>query len=126
MDVYLIREFNMIGATFHTHEKYTFNEYEVIVEGNKIKRAGVLDNNNRYYTLSLTPKGVDYLTTALLPYYAVVTEDMPSQYKFKPKVYSNCQLTTEKPGGYYIFKCLDSGKLLKIAINSHVYTRKIV
>lgn len=58
-----------------------------------------------------------------LPYFADVTEDLPGSFKnIKPKTYKNCQLMTEKHGGYLQFWYEPTKQVLRIAMNSHYYT----
>jgi hypothetical protein len=57
-----------------------------------------------------------------LPYFADVTQDLPGSCKFEPEIYENCQLMTETNGTYLQFFNHDTDKVLKIAINSNIYS----
>lgn len=114
------------GAIFCLYSEVTISDKATIIsDRGKIKE--VLDENChlencRYYTISEKPIGYDMDKTDLLPYFAKVTEDLPgSCRKLKPAVYENCQLTTNFPNNYLVFKDLKTGKELKIAMNSHTY-----
>lgn len=56
-----------------------------------------------------------------LPYFADVIEDLPGSIKLKPKRFKNCQLLTEKHGGYLQFWHEPTKQVLRIALNSHYY-----
>ncbi|TXG76184.1 hypothetical protein E6Q11_05125 [Candidatus Dojkabacteria bacterium] len=56
-----------------------------------------------------------------LPYFADVTEDLPSRCKFEPTTYKNCQLMVETNCGYKYFFHRETGENLIIAINSNTY-----
>ncbi len=123
--VYEIKKYDMKGQVLNTKKERP----DLYMEKGKC-----------YYNDSKIPAFVSYLwefTTELddkviyydanneyLPYFADVTEDIPtwSQKIYTPKIYSNCQLMTEKHGSYYQFKDKISGEVLRIAINSHYYT----
>jgi hypothetical protein len=53
--------------------------------------------------------------------FADVTQCISPKYKINPKKYKNCQLIAEKNGGYMQFLHKPTNKILKIAINSHIY-----
>ena len=77
----------------------------------------VIENSTESPDILLNVK--DY--PEFLPYVADVTEDISARYGFEPTTYKGCQLMTETHGPYLQFKDIDSGKVLRIAINSHVY-----
>jgi hypothetical protein len=123
--VYEIKKYNMIGQILYT----------------KKERPDLYCKNNKYFYIdTIIPAFISNLwefTTELdekityfdandefLPYFADVTEDIPEWSKkvYTPKTYSNCQLMTEKHGGYYQFKDKTSGDVLRIAFNSHIYS----
>jgi len=60
-----------------------------------------------------------------LPYFADVTEDLPTsarKLKIEPQTYKNAQLLVQKHGGYLEFFHHETGKTLRIALNSNTYT----
>ena len=126
-EVYLIKTMKLIGATFQTFSTVKVEENSIIRDSKgKIKKVGIFESSH-FFDISEEKKGYNSDTSHLLPYFAKVSEDLPfSAIKLgiKPKVYINCQLTTQFPNRYLIFKCLDSGKDLKIAMNSHYYEPK--
>jgi hypothetical protein len=77
---------------------------------------------NRLHYFSFEPKGIYEYKEKFLPYFADVTEDINPTYKVEAKTYKNCQLMTEKHGGYLQFFHEGSGEVLRIAINSHYFT----
>jgi hypothetical protein len=88
------------------------------------KGSNVPVASNRYWELSTTPPKV-YISPdeRFMPYFADVTEDLPSSYKrlLKPKTYKNCQLLSQKSGGYLEFYYKPTKQTLRIAMNSHTY-----
>ena len=63
-----------------------------------------------------------YANEGLLPYIADVTEDLPSHVKFEPKTYKNCKLMSEKHGSYLQFWHKETKEVLRIAMNSNIYS----
>lgn len=58
-----------------------------------------------------------------LPFFADVTEDLPSSMKrIIPDTYKNCQLLTQKHGGYLEFFHHETKTTHRIAMNSNTYT----
>jgi len=124
--LYLIREMKLKGATFNIYSEYHLHDdAEFVYNGSKLMMVidkGQFWKNNRYYTLSAKPIGYNMDENYYLPYFAKVTEDLPGSCKgLEPKIYDNCQLTTQFPGGYLVFQDLKTKKHLKIAMNSHTY-----
>lgn len=118
--VYEIRKYDMKGATFYT-KKERPDMYEVngkFYENGCSKEA--FKSNLWSYTTNPN-KGAFSAYETLLPYFADVTEDIAPYYKIEPKTYRNCQLMTEKHGGYYQFWHEETKQVLRIAINSHYY-----
>ncbi len=117
--VYKIVEYNLKGATLYTKELmqgYTFKEGEFYDTENKIAFK------NRLWSYTTNPnKGAYNSEDRFLPYFANVTEDNPEYLKKFAKTYNNCQLMTEKHGGYLQFWHRESKQVLRIAINSHYY-----
>lgn len=129
-DIYIIRKYEMLDSTLYTHELLSYDELVSIKEDKgKIKSVSFIDEGkpvtyeaNRYFTLSKTGKGYQY-GEDYLPYFATVTEDLPGSCKgLAPNVYYNCQLMTEKHGGYLQFFHPLTNQVLRIALNSHTYT----
>jgi hypothetical protein len=128
--VFRIREYKVTDhkgkeKIFHTYEAqpnvsvvdaakgiYMDGNYEV---ANKDLRVFQYDADLSNY------KNLYSFNEKFLPFFADVTEDIPSQYTFKPKTYKSCQLLTEKHGNYMQFFDHESGKILRIAINSNTY-----
>jgi hypothetical protein len=121
--VYKITEYNLEGAKLVVSEPLP---NVVSKEVNGIKRFYEPDGiecfkNRLWYYTDENPKGSISHTEKLLPYYADVTEDVPGNYSFEPRVYKNCQLMTEKHGGYLQFLHKPTNTVLRIAINSNTY-----
>lgn len=64
-----------------------------------------------------------------LPYFADVTEDVPGscrnirkKLKIEDETWKGCQLLRQKHGGYLEFFHHESGKTLRIAMNSNTYS----
>lgn len=125
--VFEIREFSLVGKTLYTFVERT----DLVVHDEKRGQFKDLENGsivtgNGYYSLTtdlsrFKKEDLFPAETELLPYRAVVIQDLPPQYKMKPERYPNCQLMGEKHGGYLQFKNLDNGEVLRIAINSNIY-----
>ena len=122
--IYEIVKFDLKGATLYTKKKrhdlykgddkkiYTNNTKE---EAHKTHLWHYTDNPNQ---------GAFDADDEFLPYFADVTEDLPNSVKkhgLEPKTYKNCQLMTEKYGGYLQFWDKKTKQALRIAINSHYY-----
>lgn len=130
--IYLLREIKVDGATFTVYntiridkiDKVTrFPDGEIKFIYGKLNGTNVCEENHNLYKLSLIPKGVNMNEVEFLPYFADVTEDLPSSCKFfPPKTYHNCQLTTQLPNGYKVFRNHETGEDLKIAIHSNTYS----
>lgn len=125
--IFEIREFSLIGKTL-----YTFLERKDVVfdESRKtFKDENGLIEPNHHYKLVIgleTFKKQDLFPAEieLLPYKAKVKQDLPTSVKkyLEPEEYLNCQLMSETHGGCLQFKNLDNGEVLRIAINSNIYT----
>jgi hypothetical protein len=107
-ELFLIRVYDMVGEKLYTHQSLGFFTEEESKEELK----------NSY--ISKEAKGVEYSDDGLLPYFADVTEDIHSKYKFEPKTYKNSQLKMQKRGGYFFFTHKEKDSLL-IALNSNTY-----
>ena len=118
--VYKIVKYNMKGAVLFTKELlqgYTFKDEKFYDEENKIAfKTGLWS-----YTTNPN-KGAYSCNERLLPYFADVTEDVPGYLKVNAETYNNCQLMTEKHGGYLQFWHEETKQVLRIAMNSHYYT----
>lgn len=123
--VYKIVKYELKGATFYTSEEMPELE-ERELNGRK---EYFYKGTNRMYikshlwelTTNPNPKAYSHLET-FLPYFADVTQDLPSNLRFKPKTYYNCQLMSEKHGAYLQFYHKPTKQILRIAMNSHYYT----
>jgi len=129
--VFLIREYKVTDhkgkpKTFHTYLEQPkvsvidATEGIFLVEGDR-----VYNRDLKYYKYTTDLKKYDSVTLfshdrELLPFFADVTEDLPGQ--FDPLTYEQCQLMTEKRGGYLQFLHHGTGMTLVIAINSYTYT----
>ena len=124
--IYFIREFKLKGASFKGYTHVLLSDKATIQRsGNKILRVydeGGIYGNTHYYSISEKPEGINLETETHFPYFAKVTQDLPGSAKgINPKVYDNCQLTTQLPNNYLVFQDTKTGELLKIAMNSHYY-----
>lgn len=121
--VFKIREYDMIGKKVYAYVDLGFIKKEYIEKKNGIivKAGSHKENKNFGITLSNNLKGVDAEKNLFLPYFADVTEDVPAYYKFKPKVFKNCQLMIETRGNYNFFYHKKTDTKLLIAINSNFY-----
>lgn len=125
--VYKIVEYDMIGKKLYTQEEMPMLSVVDDIRYSGRKRfvyTGTTEEygTSRLWTLTDKPKA-DAIDSKVefLPYFADVTEDLPSYVKFKPKTWKNCQLMSETHGGYKQFYHKRSKKVLRIAINSHFY-----
>jgi hypothetical protein len=130
--IYLLRKLVLKGASFTVHNVINVDEITNVLKpsgSNRITNIYYKSNGQpgqigecHYYTLSLEPVGVNMDEEKFLPYFADVIEDLPSSCRMlTPTRYPNCQLTTQHPGGYLVFHDHNTGKDLKIAMNSHYY-----
>jgi len=127
--VYKIVTFNLLSFNSVDKKLYTFElmpELESRQEGGR-EHFYYTGTNEQYmqsnlWELSTTKKenAIDS-KEKFMPYFADVTEDVPSQYKFSRRTFKNCQLLTEKHGGYLQFFHKESGEILRIALNSNFY-----
>jgi len=133
--VYLITKFSLIGKEIYTFEKQSHlkvlsREDNTFVDSDGDKRKG---NDNVHFTLcegldSLKGKEAYDASIPYLPYFADVTEDLPNSVLSvrrklggKPTTWKNCQLMSEKHGGYLQFFHHETKEVLRIAINSNYY-----
>jgi hypothetical protein len=120
--IYLIRTYNMIGQTFKTWEKSSYNESDLIIRDNSIR----LKNASGFpycFSLSFEKEGIEYEQNGLLDYKATVIQDFFRHFSFEPEKYMNCQLMMQTHGGYLQFKDLDTSEVHRIAINSNYYEK---
>jgi len=123
--VYEIVKYSLIGKDLFTCVERPDIEMR---ESNGEKRYYEKGTNteafkSRLWDYSTTPKaGAINPSEKFMPYFADVTEDLPGSVKLKPNTYKNCQLMTEKHGGYLQFWHEPTKQVLRIAMNSHYYT----
>ena len=124
--VYQITKFNLIGKVIYTHK--LMPELEEIIDHNKRAVYVYKKTKDRYpevrlwkMSTSLPSNSFNKDEYEFLPYFADVTEDLPSSVKLQPKTYKNCQLMTETHGGYLQFYHKETKQILRIAMNSHTY-----
>lgn len=82
--------------------------------GPRSKFSTNLNIDKNYFSENEFPK--------FLPYFADVTEDIHSKFNIEPSTWKGCQLMTETHGGYLQFYSHDTKKVLRIAMNSNIYT----
>lgn len=122
--IYKIVTFDLIGKKLTTFEEMP----NLIKKDERLQSQNIFidkDTNkeyerNRLWEITESNVGAYPHTDNFLPYFADVTED----FSFKgltPRTYKNCQLMTEKHGGYLQFFHKESGEVLRIAMNSHYY-----
>lgn len=118
--VYKIVKYNMKGATLYTKEEMP---YLIEKDGKFYEDNGSLAFKTNLWEYTTNPnKGAYSSKDERLPYYADVTEDLPAYLQIHAKTYYNCQLMTEKHGGYLQFWHEETKQVLRIAMNSHYYT----
>lgn len=124
--VYKVVTFDLIGKKIYTFEELP----ELEPQENRGRIEYVFKGtNNRYpeshlWHLTTRPpmQSIPH-TEKLLPYFADVTEDIPTSCRgLKAKTYKGCQLMSQKHGGYLQFLHEPTGEVLRIAINSNYYT----
>jgi hypothetical protein len=128
--VYKIIKYNLIGGVvFRTFQEMPELEEVTINKGWDTKKYVYKGTNKEYQTSHLwsftTTKHPTYLDSQekFLPFFADVREDLPSSCRMmKPKTWTNCQLMTEKHGGYLQFYHPETKQVLRIALNSNYYT----
>ena len=130
--VYKIVKFDLKGKVIYTYK--LMSELEAVVEQDKYNQS----KTKFYYKGTKREYGYSHLwelTTSIasykniynedenefLPYFADVTEDLPGWVKLEPKTYRNCQLMSEKHGGYLQFYHKPTKEVLRIAMNSNTY-----
>jgi len=122
--VYMVRKFDLIGRTLYT---YKLMPELIQKEKNIFLYKGTNDKYPKSDLFELTTSLSEYKNlfnedeNEFLPYFADVTEDLPSSIKFQPKTYKNCQLMVEKHGAYLQFYHEPTKQILRIAINSNTY-----
>lgn len=127
--IYIIREYRVKDKVFHTHKAVEFNE---IIEVKKaydnelISVSGIVNGEKKkierstHCSLSSTPKGQPE-GEEFIPFTSNIREDIPGSIKLEPRVYKNCKLMTEKHGLNLQFYYPPEKKVLRIAMNSHVW-----
>jgi len=124
--VFEIVKYDLIGKVLYTSKERPDVEYR---ESNGLKRFydsnGLLPLSHLWeYTISPQVNAIS-ADEKFMPYFADVTEDLPgsaTKHGLKPKTFKNCQLMTEKHGGYLQFYHPKTKQVLRIAMNSHYYT----
>ncbi len=122
--VYKITTYNLIGKVLTTFEPLPNVRTD---DSQRVRRFIEPDGTECYkthlwyYAEILLGNPISH-TEKFLPYFADVTEDIARHYKVTPTTYKNCQLMTEKHGGYLQFFHKESNQVLRIALNSHYYT----
>lgn len=127
--VYKVVQYNLIGIVLYTF-KY-MPELECVEDVRQLRKKyfykGTTEEYPNSHLWELTTSLSKYKNlfnedeNTLLPYFADVTEDIPSSVKLQPQTYHNCQLMVEKHGGYLQFFHKETNSILRIAINSHIY-----
>ncbi len=126
-EIFAIRKYEMLNnvtlKSFESNDKHiiietTKNSYGLVFKTSK----GEIFKSNHYVTYSLEKKEdmTDY-NDQFLPYFADVKQDLPGSIKFEPEIYPNCQLMTEKHGGYLQFWDAKNKEVRRIALNSNIY-----
>jgi len=132
--VYEVETFKLIGLTIFLYQKVDY--LELVKEKNMPEKLintrvgkSVVKHPRRFYVSNLKEiKGKDIQVlnrednSDKLPYFADVTADIPGHFKFEPDTYKRCQLMSETHGGYLQFFDYKSRKVLRIALNSHIYS----
>ena len=129
--IYEIKTYDLIGKIIKTYKERPDLR---LIKGEHGQKDYFVDEEGRKedcirpdteYSDSLGTEGDRYKledVPVYLPYFADVTEDLPAKFKFEPKTYKNCQLLTQKHGGYLEFFHHESGETLRIAMNSNTYS----
>ena len=125
MKVYKIVKYDLIDKELFTCQEMPELEMR---ENGKYKQYFYNGTNEEYtkshlWELSITPKSNALpVTEKLMPYFADVTEDVSGRYKQFATTYRDCQLMTERHGGYLQFWHEETKQVLRIAFNSNYYT----
>ena len=125
--VYELRKYDMKGKVLYTQKEHP--ELEAIEGKHGKKDMFVYKGTTQEYMkswlweLTTTPKqGALPASDEFLPYFADVTEDLPSSmWRHTAKTYNNCQLMVETHGSYHQFYHAPTKSILRIAMNSHTY-----
>lgn len=123
--VFEVVKYSLIGKDLFTCEERPDLEMRVKNGAERYYyKDGAEASFSNLWEYSITPKeGAFSPKEKFLPYFADVTEDLPGSCKgLKPRTYKNCQLMTEKHGGYLQFWHEPTKQILRIAMNSHYYT----
>jgi len=124
--VYEIVKYSLIGKDLFTcKERPDLEAREVQKNDTRIfeKESGREAFKSHLWEYRTTPKeGAFSPEERFLPYFADVVEDLPGSCKFEPRTFKNCQLMVEKHGGYLQFWHEPTKEVLRIAMNSHVYS----
>jgi len=120
MVIYAIREYSFYKRkSLFSYEPIPVSEHPTEIKPGVFKVGNDEFKSNHYITYSLKPKGVIYDPQGTYPgVTATLTEDLPGNVKFKPRVVKGCKLMMEKHGGYLEFKNSKSGELYRRAMNS--------
>ena len=124
--VFEIVKYDLIGKVLYTSKERPDVEYR---ESNGLKRfydSNGLLTRSHLWEYTTTPQ-VNAISAdeKFMPYFADVTEDLPgsaTKHGLEAMTYKNCQLMTEKHGGYLQFWHEPTKQVLRIALNSHYYT----
>ena len=123
--VFEIVKYNLIGKVLYTCKERPDIEYR---ESNGCKRFYEKGTNTEAMNSHMWEYGTSPKVNAInpeekfMPYWADVTEDISPRYKVTPTTYKGCQLMVEKHGGYLQFWHEPTKQVLRIAMNSHIYT----
>jgi hypothetical protein len=121
--VFEITKYDLIGKVLYTSKERPDVECR---ESNGLKRfydsSGLLTISHLWEYTTIPKVNAVSADEKFMPYFADVTEDLPGSVKLKPKTFKNCQLMTEKHGGYLQFWHPKTEQVLRIAMNSHYYT----
>jgi len=127
--VYQIRKYELLDKTIHVYTKREDLEFKTF-PGNYVQLIETSTQNkydkSKFYTYSKTlpEDAIEDIGQKFLPYFADVTQDIPSHYTFEPKTWLNCQLLKETHGSYLQFFDKSTQEKLRIAMNSNYYTPK--
>ena len=121
--VFKIVKFDLIGKVLYTKEPMP-NIVEKDGKFYDYEKNGQLALQSKLWEYSSNPpKDAIDVNNKFMPYFADVTEDLPMWYKnLIPTTYKNCQLLSEKHGGYLQFFDHATQETHRIAMNSNFYT----
>ena len=129
--IYRIIKFDLKGKVILTYEEMPHLRKQERGHGQNpifVDKDGHEYMKSHLWTLTdILPKGaISEAENKFLPYFADVTEDLPGYMlhgpaAIKPKTYKNCQLLSEKHGGYMQFYDHATKETHRIAMNSNYY-----